>query len=128
MKDYFDIANTLVDVSMTLGALEKYTPPAKEGTPSRKPATTEVLELDKRFNKLALGCQALWELLRERLNLTEEELRAKVLEIDLRDGRTDGNMSISVMECPACKARTNSRRQTCLMCGAPLEKPHAFEV
>jgi len=77
-------------------------------------------DLTSRCDKLALSCQALWELLRERLDLTEQELLDRVQEIDLRDGKADGRMATHVAECPACQRPVNSRRKTCLYCGEPM--------
>jgi len=55
------------------------------------------------------------------------KIENKILEVDLRDGRTDGKMATQLLDCPACGKRTNSRRSICVMCGAPLERPHKFE-
>ena len=101
---------------------------ASQARESANDAAHLVLQLHRRLERLALGCQALWELLRERGGITEDDLRNKVLEIDLRDGLTDGKIQQAITECPKCHARTNSKRETCVMCGAPLQKKHAFEV
>ena len=87
----------------------------------------EVRELERRNDRMSLASQALWELLRERTDLTEEDLQAKILEVDLRDGVEDGKMSKRVSECPQCQRPTNSKRSHCVYCGAVLEKPNAFE-
>ena len=89
---------------------------------------SEFSRLQRRLDRLALGCQALWELLRERTGISEEELAAKILEVDLRDGQTNGRMSTQITECPKCRSKTNSKRATCVICGARLASPHAFEV
>lgn len=84
--------------------------------------------LTRRVDRLSLTCQAMWELLRDKHGVSEEELNAKLLEVDLRDGTTDGRMQMAVVDCPKCQAKTNTKRSTCVMCGAPLTKPHVFEV
>jgi hypothetical protein len=89
-------------------------------------AESEVSALRRRSEHLALACQALWELLRETTGLTDDRLRAKMQEIDLRDGTADGKIALSPVDCPACGARSNTRRTHCIMCGAQLEKEHAF--
>lgn len=81
---------------------------------------SRVAELTTRCDRLALTCQALWELLRERLDLTEAELLERVQQIDLRDGKVDGRMATSVSQCPACDRPVNSRRPQCLYCGEPM--------
>lgn len=89
---------------------------------------SEFARMHRRLDRLALASQAMWELLRDRAGITEEELKAKILEVDLRDGTTDGRMSTQITDCPKCVAKTNSKRATCVMCGAPLEVRHSFEV
>lgn len=83
---------------------------------------------ERRLERLALHCQAMWEMLRERAEFSEEEFINKVLEVDLRDGRTDGRMHAKPSECPNCHRMTNSRRATCVICGVELPRTHAFEV
>lgn len=89
---------------------------------------TEFARLQRRLDRLALASQAMWELLRERCALTEDELAAKILEVDLRDGTTDGRMQTQITDCPQCSARSNSKRSTCIMCGAALAVKQRFEV
>ena len=82
---------------------------------------SRVAELTARCDRLALTCQALWELLRDRLNLTEQQLLDRVQQIDLRDGKADGRMGSQVHQCPACERPVNSRRRQCLYCGEPMQ-------
>ncbi|MEN8148620.1 MAG: hypothetical protein ABFS86_02285 [Planctomycetota bacterium] len=85
--------------------------------------------LQDRVDRISLACQAMWELLRDRGALDEEELLARIEEIDLRDGRVDGRMGPTPQECPGCGRRSNSRRKTCMYCGAPFTDgpKHVFE-
>ncbi len=83
---------------------------------------------ERRLERLALHCQAMWEMLRERAQFTDEEFVNKLLEVDLRDGRTDGRMAARIADCPNCRQKTNSRRSTCVICGVELPRNHAFEV
>ena len=79
-------------------------------------------------NRLSLACQAMWELLRESSDLSEEDLENKINEVDLRDGKADGKICIRVVTCSSCGKNTNTKRNTCIMCGAPVRKPHQFEA
>jgi hypothetical protein len=101
---------------------------AREAGDKADAVVSEFARMQRRLDRLSLGCQAMWELMRDRGWVTEEELRAKILEVDLRDGTTDGRMSTQITDCPKCGAKTNSKRSTCVMCGAPLEVRHSFEV
>jgi hypothetical protein len=85
-------------------------------------------QMNRRIDRLSLACQAMWELLREKADVNEDQLRDKILEVDLRDGATDGKMSPTIQECTHCKSKTNSRRPTCIICGVELPKKHQFEV
>lgn len=79
-------------------------------------------------NRLSLACQAMWELLRENSDLTESDLENKINDVDLRDGKADGKICIRVVTCSSCGKNTNSKRNTCIMCGAPIRKAHQFEA
>ena len=45
--------------------------------------------LDDKVNRLALICRAMFELM-QASGVTEDQLKAKIVEIDLRDGQADG--------------------------------------
>jgi hypothetical protein len=83
---------------------------------------------EKRLDRLALHCQAMWEMLRERGQFSDEEIATKILEVDLRDGRADGRISQLVVTCPSCNQKTSTKRASCVICGAELSKNLAFEV
>ncbi len=82
-----------------------------------------VKELNHQIARLSLLNQALWELLHEKLHLSQEELEAKAREIDLRDGIEDGRVTDVALKCPACGRVSNSRHHKCLYCGQLFEKP-----
>ncbi|OLP16112.1 hypothetical protein BST81_23090 [Leptolyngbya sp. 'hensonii'] len=86
----------------------------------------DVAQLQQRVEKLSLGCQALWELLRDHTSLTEDDLVIKMTEIDLRDGKLDGEMGKQILTCPNCRRNSSSKRLACLYCGYALPKNHLF--
>lgn len=90
-------------------------------------AEQELDQLGRHVERMSLASQAMWELIRERTSLSEEDLEAKMLEVDGRDGVVDGKISVRVQVCDSCGRNTNSRRDTCIMCGAPIERAHKFE-
>ncbi|MEM8493969.1 MAG: hypothetical protein AAF663_01120 [Planctomycetota bacterium] len=80
-------------------------------------AQQDVSHLEDRFDRLHLVCMAMWSLLEDKLGVTEEELVAKVMELDLRDGTMDGKVTRTVKKCEACGRPVHPRHQRCLYCG-----------
>jgi hypothetical protein len=80
-------------------------------------------ELRHDVGRLSLLNQALWELIRGRLNLTDADLERMVHEVDLRDGVEDGAMTHGPLQCPTCGRISNSKHWKCLYCGQEFEKP-----
>ena len=62
----------------------------------------------------------MWELLSERLGVTDEELIARIREIDFRDGKLDGRVTKGLAECPQCNRPNATDRSRCLYCGCEL--------
>lgn len=87
----------------------------------------EVSDLKRKVAHLSLVSQALWELLRENTDFTDEHLLHKIEEIDARDGRSDGKMGATLVPCPKCGRQCNSARGSCLYCGASIQRRHVFE-
>ena len=84
-------------------------------------------ELRNKYEKMALACQALLEIVQERLDVSDSEIEEKILEIDLRDGRQDGKMSSRGVDCPACGRKTNTARGSCYYCGEKVENTSVFK-
>jgi len=84
-------------------------------------------ELEFSLNRVTLASQAVWEILRARLEISQEELLAKINEIDLRDGVQDGRITPYVTNCPKCNRVVNSKSARCIYCGAAFEKPSVFQ-
>lgn len=88
----------------------------------------DIKSLERRLDRLALASQALWEMLRDAGHHSDEALAAKMQEIDLRDGSSDGKISRVVKTCTACGRNSNSKRLECLYCGTPLPDPNIFDA
>jgi hypothetical protein len=88
----------------------------------------EIARINARIEKLALTCQALYEILRDKTDVKDADVVAKMDEIDARDGKANGKMNQQVLDCPGCGQKTNSRRSTCVICGERLITPHIFSV
>ena len=100
---------------------------ASSATSSIARTERQIAELEGEVASLALACQAMWELLRERNNMSDEALFQRMQEVDLRDGTRDGRIGTNSSECPACSRVNNARHERCLYCGKVLPPPkHVF--
>jgi hypothetical protein len=84
-------------------------------------AQYQVRFLEANLAKSFLINQALWELIRDKLHLTEEDLNNKLYEIDMRDGQLDGKNQRPVSDCPDCSRKVSARHPACLYCGAIID-------
>lgn len=83
-------------------------------------ASRRVDELEDRLDRMALVNTALFELLCAKLGVTGEEIKAKVQEVDLRDGQADGKLGTApVAPCRKCNRPISRKHARCLYCGEP---------
>ena len=89
-------------------------------------AGTEVADLEGRLDRTLLACEAMWTLLRDKLDVTDEQLIDRINKIDLSDGQLDGKARKTPVSCPSC-GRTMARRfPKCMYCGqAVVHDPFA---
>lgn len=97
--------------------------PASGRDPQTAGLRTEVVMLRAQVERMALLNQALWELVRARLQLSDADLERMVNEVDLRDGVADGRITPQPVRCPSCGRVSNSRHDKCMYCGQLFEKP-----
>jgi hypothetical protein len=88
---------------------------------ARKDNTKQELE------ELTLACQAMWELLRDHIGFTDDHLKAKILEIDARDGSVDGKIGAELIDCPHCGQRASTIKPSCMYCGNRLPSRHVMK-
>ena len=100
---------------------------AERGVSRAEQAKNDVRLLEDRLDRLSLVCRALWELLKDRTDLQEEDLVTKVREIDMRDGKEDGKMGRTVKNCGKCGRTMSARHSRCLYCGAQDLSAEAFD-
>ncbi len=79
-------------------------------------AASDFRSLKEQHEQLSLVCEAMWELLRDSVGVSETMLLNKVEEIDLRDGSLDGKNN-RARACNACGRKINPQRGLCLFCG-----------
>ena len=100
---------------------------AARGAARAGAAEEHAKRLEDRLDKLTLVCMGIWELLRERAKLTEQDLMDKVREIDIRDGVPDGKVTPQVAQCPKCSRVMSPRHKKCLYCGSEWLNLTAFD-
>lgn len=93
---------------------------AKETQLDTKSLQTRIRVLEQQCERLTLSAMAMAEILRDRLGVTEYEIEAKVTEIDLRDGKRDGQFRPPSGPCPNCRRENAPTRRNCLYCGEEL--------
>ncbi len=86
-----------------------------------------VAELEERVDRLALLSMAMWTLLKKNTELDDEELMKQVTALDLQDGKLDGSVYASVIECPECHRPVSRRHRKCLYCEHDLGSNGAFD-
>ena len=100
---------------------------AAQASSDASSAKMSAREVADRLDRLTMICHAMWTLLQETTDLTEEDLFARIQELDLRDGVLDGKMTKSVYTCPKCGRNSAPRHNKCLYCGTPKAAESAFD-
>ena len=109
------------------GQINAATSKAEQAKQSTESLQRQIEDLQRKSDALTIACQALWEIVRGQAEINDRVLLKKMEEIDLRDGRADGKISMMFVECRNCGRKSNSIRKGCLYCGAPLPPdPHVF--
>ena len=74
-------------------------------------------QMQSQLDRLELICMAVWSLVKEKTNLTDDDLARRIQEIDLADGVQDGKITKGVAICPQCQRPLSLRHHRCLYCG-----------
>ena len=82
-------------------------------------STSEVLALEDRLDRLVLVIGAMWSLLEER-GFTNDDLIARIHEIDKADGLADGRRVTGPSDCRECGSKVAPGLQACQFCGAAV--------
>lgn len=91
-----------------------------ESQSAARQAQDRVAELEARLDKLTLTCAALWQLMKAKTGVSDQQLTEAIREIDLRDGRLDGKVAAEAKACPSCKRTMSKRHNKCLYCDSTL--------
>lgn len=90
-------------------------------------ANENAAQVDDRLDRLSLICLAMWSLIRDKTNLTEQDLLERVKMIDLMDGVEDGKATQTVSQCVKCNRPMNPRHKKCIYCGHEKLVQSAFD-
>ncbi|MFQ5844121.1 MAG: hypothetical protein ACE5JG_03955 [Planctomycetota bacterium] len=83
-------------------------------------AETSLQFMEARLDRTLLTMEAMWTLMRDRLQVTEEELAGRPAGIDLADGARDGKARRPSGKCVGCSRTVPRRHGRCMDCGAEL--------
>lgn len=85
-------------------------------------ARTDVELLKHDVNRVLMITEALWTFLKKQHGYTDDDLRNMVQEIDLRDGKADGQTGKEQpLQCPKCGRANAAKRTFCMYCGTALQ-------
>ena len=100
-----------------------------------KPATVEsgaqvgqagrdgrVEQLEARLDWTLMVCEAMWSLLKEHLQLSDERLIDRITELDMADGKLDGKKSRPPATCGTCNRTVSQRFPRCIYCGTVIDR------
>ncbi len=91
----------------------------------RKQARNEKEKIEDQLDALRLASAAMWELMKEKLAVTDAELEAKMDAIDSADGHKDGRYRPRPTTC-SCGAKVNASDSICIYCSKPVERQNLF--
>lgn len=112
----------------TPGAASSYaTSQAAAAASSAGAARRDLAHLEDRVERLALITMAMWSLIQDKTNLTEQDLLERVRTLDLMDGTADGKATRGITKCHQCSRTLNARHLRCLYCGAEKPAGSAFD-
>lgn len=86
-----------------------------------KSTQRQMRALEANLAKAMLINEALWEIMRDKHNLSIDDLHEKLYEIDMRDGVLDGKNQRQRTNCPKCDRVVSSRHAACIYCGEVID-------
>jgi len=78
-----------------------------------------MIDVDERIDRLTLLVEAMWSLLREQ-GLTDEDLAARLMELDQSDGTLDGRRTPAPSTCRSCGSKVAAGLTACQFCGTAV--------
>ena len=81
--------------------------------------TQRVEDLNERIDKLLIIIRGMWELMEEQ-GFKPEDLVAKIEQLDMMDGVSDGVARQGALDCPSCESKVAPGLANCQFCGAEI--------
>lgn len=78
-----------------------------------------LIDVDERIDRLLLLVEAMWSVLEEH-GFTDEELAARLIELDQSDGNLDGRRVPLPSTCRSCGSKVAAGLTACQFCGTAL--------
>jgi len=101
-----------------LGAAERANMASAQAREMANRTETGIRLVQHDVERLFMIAEALWSLLKEQHGYTDDELAARVTQIDMRDGKLDGKVaSNGVKTCPSCNRPLSKKHLSCMYCG-----------
>lgn len=88
----------------------------------------DTADLHARIDRLTLLNEALWTLLQEASNLTDQHLINRIKDLDESDGHSDGVFKPPAFRCNKCDAAVGHGRRTCMFCGVEANGRSPFRT
>jgi hypothetical protein len=79
----------------------------------------DIYDLHERVDRLTLALDAMWSLLEEN-GYRDEDLLARIQQIDAADGQIDGKRTAQAGQCLECGAKVAPGIPACQFCGAQV--------
>ena len=76
-------------------------------------------DMNDQFDRILLIIQAMWALMEEQ-GFTEEQLIAKIQELDSQDGSVDGRARSAPSDCRECGSKVAAGLIRCQICGSEI--------
>jgi len=103
------------DLSVSLHA-------AQDARATARDAQYRIEAITRWADQSLMLCEAIWTLASEKLGLTDDDLVARINEIDMRDGKLDGRVHTAPDACAKCGRTSAKRFDRCMYCGEPRGK------
>ena len=93
---------------------------AAEAVGDARRARTATESLDARLDRMTLAFEAMWTLVRDKLQVSDEDFATRMNDLDLSDGRLDGKVRKGAVSCPKCGRTISRRLPRCIYCSQAI--------